>query len=45
MQTEQPKSNTGHRKKKAARACIHCQKVSLKNKILPTEILIDSFNP
>ncbi|KAI9365809.1 hypothetical protein BD770DRAFT_356699 [Pilaira anomala] len=29
MQTEQPKSNTGHRKKKAARACVHCQKAHL----------------
>lgn len=27
MQPDQSKLNTGHRKKKAARACIHCQKV------------------
>ncbi|KAI9249349.1 hypothetical protein EDC94DRAFT_683397 [Helicostylum pulchrum] len=29
MQTEHSKPNTGHRKKKAARACIHCQKAHL----------------
>lgn len=45
MQTEQSKPNTGHRKKKAARACVHCQKVfqNTFKKITKLKVLIDPF--